>query len=74
MTEKKTAGDVLRLYVTPPADTFPWIKIHHHPEGIRRPGVEVDALDAVRDRAELARMLGEAIIGSSPILTAWTQE
>jgi len=71
---KKTRGDVLRLYVMPPSDAFPWVKLHHHPEGIRKPGVEVDALDAMRDREQLARALGEMIIGASPILTEWTSE
>ena len=70
----KTTGDVLRLYVMPPGNAFPWIKLHHHPEGIRRPGIEVDAIDASRDRQELARTLGEMIISQSPILTAWTSE
>mgnify|MGYP007047029417 CR=1 FL=1 len=71
---KKTTGDVLRRYVMPPGDAFPWIKLHHHPEGIRCPGTEVDATNALRDRQELARVLGEMIISHSPILTAWTSE
>ena len=70
----KTTGDVLRLYVMPPGNAFPWIKLHYHAEGIRRPGVEVDAINALRNREALARALGEMIISHSPILTAWTKE
>ncbi len=71
---KLTSGDVLRLYVMPPSAAFPWIRLYHHPEGIRRPGIEVDAMNALRDRQDLARALGEMIISASPVLTAWTSK
>ncbi len=70
--KKPTSGDVFRVYVMPPGSSFPWVQVFHHPYGIKESGVGVAGVDAVHDRDALAKMLGEAIIDSSAILTAWT--
>jgi len=69
---ERTKGDILKVYVMPPSTAFPWIRLTHHPYGIKHSGVEVDAINADRDRETLARMIGEMVINHSPILQAWT--
>lgn len=69
---EKIHGDVLRIYVMPPGTAFPWVKLYHHPYGIKHSGQEVDAVDATHDREALVRMIGEMVVSASPILTAWT--
>jgi hypothetical protein len=71
--KKRTKGDVYKLYVMPPGDRVPLVRLAHHPYGIRSPGREIELAEAWRDRDELARMIGEMVIRNSPILSAWVQ-
>lgn len=64
-------GNIVKVYITPPSTTFPWIKVSKHPEGIRAPGQEVASLNASPDRERLVRDLGEAVLEGSEILQAW---
>lgn len=70
---EKTSGDVLRINITPPSDTFPWIRIFLHEHGIRESGIDVGNVGATRGktRHEVAREIGEEIIQNSKVLTAW---
>ena len=70
--EKETAGDILKIYVMPASSAFPWVKLTRYPHGIRKKGIEVDSLNAHRDRDEMVRMIGEMVIRHSPILQEWT--
>jgi hypothetical protein len=68
-----TRGDVFRINITPPSDSFPWIRVFRHDEGIRGPGREVAGVDATRhlSRDELALQLGREIIEHSKVLSQW---
>jgi len=70
---EKTSGDVFRINITPPSDTFPWTKIFLREYGIKGSGVEVGGVDAKREKSrnEVAREIGEEIISNSKVLTAW---
>ena len=75
-TEKKieeTTGDVIRINITPPSDTFPWIRIFRHPEGIKRSAQDVGGIDAKRTktREQIASEIGNEIIKNSKILSDW---
>jgi hypothetical protein len=60
----KTRGDVFRINITPPSNTFPWIRIFLHEYGIRKSGQDVGGVDAKkgRSREEVARRIGEEIM------------
>lgn len=68
---KRTASDVLVIYITPPANTFPWLKIFQCPNGVRGAKREVPGVSTPETRAKAAAMIGEAIIESSGILKKW---
>ena len=72
---RKTRGDVLRINITPPSKTFPWIKIYRHPYGIRKAGAEANYPGAGaqkgKSRKEVALEIGEDVIKSSKVLTNW---
>ena len=71
----KTTGDVLRINITPPSTTFPWIKIYRHPYGIRKAGREVNypgvGAQKGKSREAVALEIGEDVIRSSKVLTDW---
>jgi len=73
---EKTSGDVIKLNITPPSDTFPWIKFFLHEYGIKHPGKEVGGVDAKKgkSREEVAIEIGEEIIRNSKVLTAWFED
>ena len=70
---KKTSGDVIRINITPPSDSFPWIRFFLHEYGIKESGRDVGGVDARRgkSRDEVAREIGEEIIRNSKILANW---
>lgn len=70
---KKTSGDVIRINITPPSDTFPWVRVFLHEYGIRESGNDVGNVGATRGktRQDVAREIGEEIIQNSKVLTAW---
>ncbi len=73
----RTRGDVFRVNITPPANTFPWIRIFLHEYGIKESGKSVsNKIGATRgkSRDEVAREIGKEIIKHSRILSAWFQE
>lgn len=76
---KETAGDVFRINITPPGDTFPWVKIFRHKFGIRGPGREVKSNigpdeKTSKSREQLAIETGEKIIENSKVLKKWFKE
>lgn len=68
---ERTKGDVFKLYVMPPGNRVPLVRLAHHPHGIRSPGREIDLAEAPNDRDELVRMIGEMVLEHSPVLRAW---
>ena len=72
---KKASGDVLRINIAPPSDTFPWIQVHLHEYGIKASGKQVGGVDAKKGkrRDEVASEIGEEIIRNSKVLTAWLE-
>ena len=73
--KKKTRGDVFRINITPPADTFPWVRIFLHPYGIRKAGKEVGGAGGLHiPEKEMAQKIGEQIIRYSKVLPAWFKE
>lgn len=73
---KKTHGDVIRINITPPSDTFPWIQIHVHEYGIKESARQVGGVDAKKrkSREEVAREIGEEVVRNSKVLTAWFED
>ena len=71
---KSTRGDVIRINITPPGDTCPWIRIFLHKYGIKKPGRNVsDNVGATKgmSKSKLASEIGEEIIRNSKVLSAW---
>lgn|GEM_PF-2759366 len=70
-----TAGDVFRVYVLPKGTNTPWVRIHLYPYGIKhgKPN-EVGGVDPTKDRAAVARKIGEEIIRNSKVLRKWFGE
>lgn len=71
---KKTRGDVFRINITPPSDTFPWIRIFKHDYGIKKGGESVsDEIGAIKgkSKSKLAKEIGEEIIKHSKVLSKW---
>jgi hypothetical protein len=58
---EKTSGDVIRINITPPSDTFPWVRFFVHEHGIKKSGKDVGSIDAKKQksREELSREIGE---------------
>lgn len=73
---KKTSGDVIRINITPPSDTFPWIRVFLHEYGINESGQDVGGMDAKKgkSRDQVAREIGEEIITNSKVLRAWFED
>lgn len=72
--DKKTSGDVLRLYITPPGDTYPAIQIFKHRRGIKEkasPGRWEAGAQKGKSRKAVALEIGKAVIRSSRVLKAW---
>lgn len=78
-SRKRTRGDVLRINITPSVrkdgkQEKPWLKIYHHPFGIKYPGkLTSDQAEAKKgiSRKKVAQLIGEEIIKSSKILSEW---
>jgi len=70
---KKTRGDVFRINIVPPANTFPWVRIFRHPYGIRKAGISVaePGVNRKDSRRKTALMIGEKIIRHSEVLSSW---
>lgn len=72
--QKKTHGDVIKINITPAADTFPWIRIFKYPYGLagKKP-ISIAELDAKREKSKtkVAQEIGEEIIRGSKILSKW---
>jgi len=73
---KETSGDVIRINITPPSDTFPWIRFFRHKSGIKRKGTDFGSIDAKiwKSRKDLALEIGEKVISVSKILKSWVEE
>jgi hypothetical protein len=71
---KKTRGDVFRINITPPSNTFPLIRIFLHEYGIKESGIDVGSkIGAIKGKSKkaLSHEIGEEIIKNSKILSAW---
>lgn len=72
--QRKTSGDVIKINITPPADTFPWIRIFKYPYGLvgKKP-ILIAEIDAKKkeSKTDVATKIGEAIIQGSDILSEW---
>ena len=73
---KKTSGDVIKLIITPPSDTFPWIQVWRYPYGIRGKKSKHDINDDIdalkkKSKREVALEIGESIINVSKNLSKW---
>jgi len=74
---KKTRGDVIRINITPPSDTFPWVRIFLHKYGIKKPGRSVSdnvGANKGKSRKKVACEIGEEIISNSKVLSAWFKD
>ncbi len=71
---KNTSGDVIKINITPPSDTFPWVRIFRYPYGLsgKKP-FSIAEIDAKRKKGKekVAKEIGEAIINGSKILSNW---
>lgn len=68
------AGDAFYIYVTPRADSFPWIRIWNMPHGLRgKRGTELSYLTDYWNWSldEIAEAIGKMIVENSPILQEW---
>jgi len=72
---EETSGDVIRINITPPSSTYPWIGFWRHPFGIAHPAdpEECGTVEARRpkSRAEVAAEIGEQVIKASRVLSEW---
>ena len=71
MTKKKVSSDIIKVAVTPPSTSFPWIQFTPHPCGIKEPGkLHDEGISATKSktRDDLVKEIGEMIIKLSPIL------
>jgi hypothetical protein len=67
-----TAGDVLRMNITPPSTSFPWVRIFRYDHGVRGGGAtEAGGVNTPKDRATAARIIGEEVIRVSKVLQDW---
>lgn len=74
---KKIRGDVFRINITPPSDSFPLIRIFLHEYGIRGSGQEIDSMLGAtkgKSKKKMALEIGEKIIINSKVLSAWFEK
>jgi hypothetical protein len=70
----KIAGDAFYVYITPRADSFPWIRIWHMPHGLEgKKGAELSGLGKYWHWSldEIAEVIGKMVVENSPILQEW---
>lgn len=68
------AGDAYYIYITPRADSFPWIRIWHMPHGLKgKKGAVCSGLGDYWNWSldEIAEAIGKIIVENSSILREW---
>lgn len=75
--KKETKGDVIRINITPPSNTYPWIGFWRHRYGIKYAAdPESGTVEARRPktREQVAAEIGEEVIKTSRVLSEWFGE
>ena len=74
-SKDEIAGDAFYIYITPRADSFPWIKIWHMPHGLKgKRGTQLPDFGGNYwnwPLDEIAEAIGKTIVENSPILQEW---
>ncbi len=74
---KRVAGDGIKINITPPSTTFPWVRVFKYPYGLRAKKSKIVTQNlgpdgkSQRSRRILALEIGEAVIGGSKVLSRW---